>query len=133
VKLNMVWQATPWLSLGVMYNYYSGQPYNRLFRNDLSGAYEDYRAHLGVNPGANLNDPSDDRQLRLPDQQDINAQVRVSLKPLIRQDLKLYANVLNILAIRTTTAVVQNDAFDFGTMTGRFAPFRVRIGLEYRY
>jgi hypothetical protein len=133
VKLNLVYQATGWLSLGVMYNYFSGQPYNRLFRNDQTTNFEDYRARLGTSPGANVNDPNDDRDLRYPDQQDVNAQVRVSLKPLLGQDLKLYANVLNILALRTTTAVVQNDTAEFGTISSRMSPFRVRLGLEYRY
>ena len=133
IKLNLVYQATRWLSLGVMYNYYSGLPYNRLFRNDQNASFEDYRARLGYSPGANINDPSDDRELRYPDQQDVNAQVRVSLQPLIGQDLKLYANILNVFALRTTTGVIQNDTPEFGTTSGRMPPFRVRLGIEYRY
>jgi hypothetical protein len=133
IKLNFVYQATSWLSLGVMYNYYSGLPYNRLYRNDQSATFEDYRARLGQSPGANINDPADDRELRYPDQQDLNTQIRFSLLPLLGQDLKLYANVLNVLALRTTTQVVQNDTPEFGTMSNRMPPFRVRVGLEYRY
>jgi hypothetical protein len=29
--------------------------------------------------------------------------------------------------------VVQNDTADFGTQSGRMAPFRVRLGFNYRY
>jgi hypothetical protein len=133
VKANLVYQAAPWLSLGLMYNYYSGTPYNRLLRNDVSTSYEDYRARIGVNYGINPNDPSDDRALRLPDIQDVSAQVRLNLKPIIHQQLEVYVNVLNALGLRTTTAVVQNDTPDFGSPTTRMPPFRLRVGVNYRY
>jgi hypothetical protein len=133
IKLNLVYAVTPWLSTGVMYNYYSGTPYSHLYRNDQTTNYENYRARIGYNPGTNVNDPTDDRQLRLPDLHDLDAQVRVNLQPLIGQKLELYAVILNTLGLRTTTAVVQNDTPDFGTQTGRLAPFRVRLGLNYRY
>jgi hypothetical protein len=133
IKVNATWQATPWMSLGLMYNYYSGTPYNRLFRNDQTTNYENYRAALGINPGTNLNDPSDDRMLRNADIHDVSAQIRVSLAQLTGQKLELYGNILNVLGLRTTTSVVQNDTADFGTQTGRMAPFRVRLGVNYRY
>jgi hypothetical protein len=133
IKMNATYAATPWMSLGLMYNYYSGTPYDRRFRNDFSTSFENLRAPRGVNPGTNFNDPGDDRPLRLPDQHDIAAQFRVSLAPLIGQKLELYANVLNIFGLRTTTSVQQNDGPDFGTQSGRFAPFRVRLGLNYKY
>ena len=52
------------------------------FRNDETGKYEDYRARVGVNPGTNINDPGDDRALRLPDIQQLNVQLRANLQPL---------------------------------------------------
>src|SRR5205085_3380046 len=113
-KMNFVYQATNWLSLGMMYNYYSGLPYNRYFRNDQTLSYENLRAQTGSNPGNNINDPSDDRILRLPDIHDISGQVRMNLLPFIGQKLEIYANVLNMLRLRTTTAVLQNDTSDFG-------------------
>jgi hypothetical protein len=133
VKTNLVYSATGWLSLGLMYNYYSGTPHSRLYYNDFTKGFSDYRAAIGTNPGANVNDPADDRPLRLPDQHDLSAQVRVSLLPFLGQRLELYANVLNVLGLRTTTSVVQNDTADFGTQSGRMAPFRIRLGLNYRY
>jgi hypothetical protein len=133
IKTNLVYSATAWMSLGVMYNYYSGTPYNRLFYNDQSKGYTDYRSAIGSNPGTNVNDPGDDRPLRLPDMHDLSAQVRVSLLPFIGQKLDVYANVLNVLGLRTTTSVVQNDTAEFNSQSGRMAPFRIRIGLNYRY
>ena len=64
-KASATYAATNWLSLGVRYNFASGFPYNRLFRNDVTGAYENYRAARGMNPGNNLNDPDDDRDAAL--------------------------------------------------------------------
>jgi hypothetical protein len=133
IKMNATYSATPWMSLGLMYNYYSGTPYDRRFRNDFSTNFENLRAARGVNPGTNVNDPGDDRSLRLPDQHDIAAQIRVSLAALLGQKIDLYANVLNVFGLRTTTSVQQNEGPDFGTQSGRFAPFRVRMGINYKY
>ena len=63
-------RSTRWVSAGLRYRYYSGRPYNRLYRNDVTGAFDLYRARVGENPGTNINDPDDDRSLRLPDLQD---------------------------------------------------------------
>ena len=67
---------TRWLSTGFIYDYRSGRPYQRRYRNTITGGYEDYRARVGINPGANINDPLDDRELRLPDVQQVSVQIR---------------------------------------------------------
>jgi hypothetical protein len=133
LKTSAVYQFTNWLSLGVTHRYYSGRPYDRKYRNDVLGNFGDYRARLGTDPGANINDPGDDRQLRLPDQMQLNFQVRANLKSLIGQDLELWTDALNVLALRTTTAVSENDGLNWGGSAGRMEPFRLRVGLRYRY
>jgi hypothetical protein len=122
-----------WLTTGIRYDYHSGFPYNRLFRNDVTGKFDDYRAGLGINPGTNLNDPADDRPLRLPDVQSLNVQVRATLLPFIKQRLDVYVDVLNVLALRTATSVTQNEGPAFGLPGNRSAPFRIRLGLNYKY
>jgi hypothetical protein len=133
VKANLTYRFTPWFSTGVRYSYYSGLPYSRVFRNDQTQQYEDYRARVGVNPGTNLNDPGDDRELRLPDQQSLNAQMAFNFMPLINHDLEAFVDVLNVLGLRTTTTVAENDGQDFGISRGREPPFRFRLGLRYKY
>ena len=133
VKANLQFLATNWLSFGVRYSYISGFPYSRLFRNDETGSFENYRAQIGVNPGSNLNDPADDRALRLPERQELNTQVRVSLLPLIGQRLDFYVDILNVLGLRTPTSVAQNDGQDFGVERGWLEPLRVRLGVNFRY
>jgi hypothetical protein len=133
LKLTMQYQLTPWASMGLRYSYLSGQPYNRLYFNAETNNFELYRARVGANAGTNVNDPGDDRTLRLPDRQDFNAQLRVSLLPFIGQRLDFYVDVLNILGLRTATAVGQNDGQDFGVERTWMDPFRVRLGLNYRY
>jgi Carboxypeptidase regulatory-like domain len=133
VHLTMQYQITPWLTTGVRYLYYSGLPYNRFFRNDVSGNFDNLRAMTGINPGTNINDPNDDRALRLPDIQDLNAQIRINWAPLIHQRLETFVDVLNILALRTTTSYGVNDGTDFGVARNRMAPLRMRFGLQYRY
>jgi hypothetical protein len=133
VHLTLSYEATRWLSFGARYLYYSGLTYNRLFRNDETTAFENLRARTGLNPGTNINDPGDDRELRLPDIHDMNVQARVNWLPLTGQRLETFVDVLNVLAVRTTTAVAQNDGQDFGTLRSRMTPFRIRLGLMYRY
>ena len=60
-------------------------------------------------------------------------QVRVNLLPLIGQKLDFYVDALNILNLRTATAYGQNDGQNFGAETGWMAPFRMRLGLNYKY
>jgi hypothetical protein len=133
LKASLQYSATNWLSFGARYQFTSGFPYNRLFQNTVTNGYENYRAQYGINPGGNVNDPGDDRPLRTPDRQEVNLQVRVSLLPLTGQRLDFYVDALNILGLRTPTSYGQNDGTTFGTETGWMAPFRMRLGLNYRY
>ena len=133
IKTSATYQIAPWLSTGFRYRYYSGRPYNRLYRNGVTGNFDLYRARVGVSPGTNINDPNDDRELRLPDLQDVNVQLRVNLLPLIGQRLDLYVDILNVLNLRTTTQVGQEDGRDFDVLRARMEPFRIRLGVNYRY
>ncbi len=133
IKAMAVLQATQWLMFGVRYSYYSGLPYSRLYRNVETGNFEDYRATRGTNPGSNINDPGDDRALRLPDMQDLGLQSRINLRPLIGQRIEFFVDLLNILALRTTTGVEQTDIPTFGQVTSRLEPFRARVGFNFKY
>jgi hypothetical protein len=133
LKLTLQYQLTSWASMGLRYYYTSGQPYNRLYFNRETDGFNLYRARVGVSPGNNVNDPADDRELRLPDRQDFNAQVRVNLLPFIGHRLDLYVDVLNVLGLRTATQIGQNDGQDFGVERAWTDPFRIRLGLNYRY
>ena len=124
---------TPWLSTGFRYRYYSGTPYNRLFQNTVTNKWENYRARTGTNPGNDLNDPADDRELRLPDQQDMNVQIRANLFPLMGQKLDFYIDILNVLGLRTVTTYGAEDQRNFGAITARTDPFRIRLGVNYKY
>jgi hypothetical protein len=88
---------------------------------------------VGINPGTNINDPSDDRALRLPDLQTLNVQFAFNLLPVLDHNLEAYVDVLNVLGMRTVTEVAENDGQDFGVQRGRLEPFRVRLGFRYKY
>jgi hypothetical protein len=133
IKMTLSYQATPWLSFGGRIKYLSGQPYSRLFFNPVTSTWDLYRAPLGINPGTNINDPGDDRPLRTPDVEDVNVQVRFNLFPLIGHKVDVYVDVLNALALRTATSFGQQDARDFGVENGWLPPFRIRLGVNYRY
>ncbi len=133
VRASMTYQATKWLSPGVTYSYTSGRPYNRRFRNDVTGLFADYRSRVGYDTGGNINDPGDDRALRLPDIQRLNLQLRVNLKPLTGQAFEAYIDAINVLALRTTTAVTTNDGPLFGQTSARTPSTRLRLGMRYRF
>jgi hypothetical protein len=133
IKASMQFSATKWLSFGARYNFSSGFPYTRLFRNEVTGSYENYRATTGINPGNNVNDPGDDRPLRMPDRQEVNLQVRLSLLPIIGQKLDFYVDALNILNLRTPTNFGRNDGSNFNQETSWMAPFRMRLGMNYKF
>ncbi len=133
IKANFSYRFAPWLSTTVRYSYYSGTPYNHRYRNDTTGGYDNQRARVGTNPGANVNDPNDDRELRLPDVQSLNAQIALNFQPLIGQNLETFVDWLNVLGLRTTTSVEENDGPQWGIQRGRMSPMRIRFGLRYRY
>ena len=133
VKASVSYQATQWLSLGTRTTYTSGQVYNRYFRNDETASYDRLAATTGINPSTNINDPSDDRALRLPDQLEVNLQTRLSLLPLVGKRIDFYVDVLNIFGLRTVTSVGTNDGVDAGIERSWMDPFRVRLGFNFRY
>jgi len=133
VRASFTWQATRWLTTGFLYNYRTGRTYQRKFRNEVENGFTDHRARIATDPGANINDPGDDRALRLPDVQDMSVQLRANLKPLTGIDLETFADILNVLALRTPTSVQQNDGPEWGQTTVRMEPMRMRVGFRYRY
>ena len=132
VRGSATYQATRWLALGTTYSFSSGSPYSRVFRNQVTGRFEDYRAPVGINPGANVNDPGDDRELRLPDVQRLNLKLLVNFRPLFGVGVESFVDFLNVLNLRTTTAVVTEEGPSFGTVRTRANPMLLRVGLRYR-
>jgi hypothetical protein len=133
IRSTASYQWTKWLTTGALYDYKAGRPMQRRFYNTTSLEYDTYRARVGVNPGTNLNDPADDREMRLPDIQQFSMQIRINWLPLTGINLDTYADVMNALALRTTTAVFENDGPLWGQPSDRLRPFRLRIGLNYKW
>jgi hypothetical protein len=133
IKLNMSYMFTRWLSSAVRYNYYSGLPYNQLYRNEVLGTFEDYRARQGSSVGTNVNDPGDDRPLRLPDFHSLNAAFVFNLLPLIGHRVEINVDFLNILNQRIVKEVSENAYSDFGVARAWEPPMRMRFGLGYKY
>jgi hypothetical protein len=133
IRSSFAYQWNAWFSSGLTWSYTSGRPYSRKFRNDVDGGFNDYRSRVGEDPGANINDPGDDRAIRRPDITEVNVQLRTNLKPLTGWDSELYLDVLNVLAQRTPTRFRENDGPTWGTWDQRTNPFRVRLGFAFKY
>jgi len=127
----VTYDTTNYLSLGVIFNFLSGAPYNHYYYDREYATFNALRTKRGYDTRNTLN-LDDDIPLRLPDIFSLNLQVRVSLLPIIKQRLEFYADVRNVLGLRTTTSVVQTDQF-FGRQVGRLDPTHVRLGLQYRF
>jgi hypothetical protein len=115
-------------SVGTTATVESGAPISRIFGTGPS-SFRDPR-EAGINPGTNLNDPTDDRPSRRPAVTRLNLQLRVHTKRLVGLDFHLYADVINLLddhesAIEDPTSFIPLRAASQGRWT--------RIGLEYRY
>jgi hypothetical protein len=133
IRLTSTYQWTNWLSSGFLYDYRSGRPYSRIYYNSTLATPADYRAPVGINPGGNVNDPNDDRELRLPDLQEFGVQFRANLEPLTGLGFETYVDVMNVLALRTTTTVIQNEGPAWGSQELRQKPFRMRIGARFKF
>jgi hypothetical protein len=59
--------------------------------------------------------------------------VRLALLPLTGHQLDLYVDALNILNLRTPTDYGENDGQNFGVETDWMDPFRIRLGMNYRF
>ncbi len=85
----------PWISGGLGYRYISGVPFQRRFRADVESGFIDYRGRVGVNPGGNINDPTDDRSPRGPALSVFDLQLRGKVDArIVRFDV--YADILNM-------------------------------------
>jgi hypothetical protein len=132
VRAQATYEATTYLSIGVIYSFLSGGPYNRFFYDPTYASYQDFRATRGYDPRGNLN-PDDDTPLRLPDISKLDVQARFSLLRWVHQPLDIFADVQNILGLRTTTSVFERDGSFWGRPIGRLPPTSARIGIQYKY
>jgi hypothetical protein len=121
-----------WLTFGVNYQFRTGGPYNHIFFDTVYSRYSRYEAQRGYDSRGNTN-PNDDLELRLPDISLLNFQVRASLERIIKHKLEIWADALNLLALRTITSYIQTDGPNFGRPSSRLQPTQVRLGLRYRF
>ncbi|TNF27454.1 MAG: TonB-dependent receptor [Deltaproteobacteria bacterium] len=119
------------LQLGVSGTYQTGGAYSHYYLNDWDGDYTNRRAPRGYDPGDDINDPSDDRELRLPDYVNFDIRAAWDLEPLTGVKLELIAQIFNLLNASTVTAVETSDT-GFGTPVNYQRPFQASLGLRYR-
>jgi hypothetical protein len=128
----LTYAVRTWASVGLSYDFITGSPYNHYFYDPLFQEFRDFRARRGYDWAGTAN-PDDDIALRLPDLSILNLQVRISLRPLIKQELEVFADVFNVLALRTTTSVIESDGPFWGQQLSRLQPLSARLGLHYRF
>jgi len=138
IKVLTSYQVTPSWNLGVTFEYGTGTPYSKFFFNDLYNDWRDLRSPRGTDPGRDENDPDDDVEARLPDLTEINVKAVYNLKRLTGHNLEAIAEIFNLLNTSTVTEVEQRDLGEdapvqYGDAIDRQDPFRLRVGLRYRY
>lgn len=117
--------------------YQSGRPESKFFLNDFYGDFLDRRAARGFDP-KDLADPTDDVEVRLPDQFFVNTRLAWRLKELTTQDIWLVADVVNVLNSRPTTAIETRDLpagspTTFGQALSKGNPTNVTLALRYMF
>ena len=127
------------LTIGSTFSGASGTPYSRLYYNAYLNGYFDRRAARGIDPGE-LNDPDDDRELRTDTIVTWNLFAGYDLSSWTGIDrLMLELQIDNALmrtgAIKVEERnVVATDAGGgFGAALVRQEPFRVQLGVSFRY
>lgn len=122
------------LSVGVTGQYTTGGPYSSLYLNDYDGDYTNRRAPRGKNTGDDINDPSDDRQNRLPDLLTFNLRASFNFKPLTGVDIEVIGEIFNLLNAGAVTSVDNRvtEENGFGDTLNYQTPFSANIGLRYR-
>jgi hypothetical protein len=133
IRGSATWQVTNYLSLGTTFSISSGNPYTKVYRNSVTGKFEDQRANTGLNPGLNPNDPGDDRELVLPDQYRLNLKIVVNFRPLTGQNIEAYTDILNLLNTRPVTAVVVEEGPNFGQPRTLATAMLLRLGARYKF
>ncbi len=132
LRVQGTYQATPWLSAGVVYRFESGPPYNRFYFDPVYERYTRLQAQRGKDSNSNLN-PDDDTPLRLPDSSTFDLQIAANLEPLIKQRVRVWVDAINLLALRTPLAVLQNDGPFWGRPAAYRPPLRIVFGARYLY
>lgn len=134
IRSQFTYQFNAWFSSGFIYNYTSGTPVQLVYWNQVNNGFTDFRARRGYHPGLNINDAIDDREYRLPDIQEMGIQLRANLRPVTRFDAEFYADILNLLALRTTTGIrTQSTDPGVGLFASRMQPMRLRLGFRFKY
>jgi hypothetical protein len=132
VRAQLTYQLRPWVSLGAVYQFVSGGPYNRYFLDPVYQSFTAFHTNRGYDTRGTLN-PDDDTPLRLPDISRLNIQARFALRSLIKQPLEAFIDVFNILSLRTPTSLIENDGPFWGRPSSRLGPTTARVGLQYRF
>jgi hypothetical protein len=132
LRAQVTYDITSYLSAGVIYGFLSGGPYNHYYYDPAYGSFNALKTRRGYDTRNTLS-LDDDVPLRLPDISSLNLQVRFSMLPFIKQRLEFYADFRNLLALRTTTSVIQSDGPFWGRASARLPPMNVRLGVEYRF
>jgi hypothetical protein len=132
VKFQGQYQFLPWLGAGVVYDFVTGPPYNRFTFDPTYGDFNAFQTRRGHDTRGSL-DPDDDTPLRLPDLSILSLQLRANLRPLIKQNISLWFDVENILALRTHLSVIEDDGPFWGRPTRRLPPTAARLGMQFRF
>lgn len=136
VKFYTSHQLTRSWNLGVTYTYSTGAPYSKKFFNNVYSDFTDLRSARGTDPG-DVNDPEDDVESRYPDLTEIHVKAVYNLKRVTGHNIDAIGEVFNLLNTNTVTRVeernLEEGPVQYGDAIDRQDPFRLRVGLRYRY
>jgi hypothetical protein len=118
-------------------SYQSGAPDSKFFLNHFYNDFNDRRAPRGFDP-KNVNDPTDDVELRFPDHFFVSARVAWRLKELTTQDIWLIADVSNLFDSRPPISIEDRDLppgspTQFGQVLAKGGPTAVQLALRYMF
>lgn len=125
------------LSISATFRVATGEPYDRLYLNNLYNSYYDRRAPRGQDPRS-LSNTDDDVELRYPTRSTLGLLLLYELKELFGVDATMSCSIENALNSRRATAYEERQLgpaapTQFGDIIDRQDPLRVMFGMRFRY
>jgi hypothetical protein len=121
------------LDIAARFQYRTGAFQWKRFQLPEDSSFSLYRSPRGSDTGTRNNDPLTWAEFKLPDQLQLDIEVRYSLYKLTRQRFDIMLMLFNALNTQVITSVDTNNGPTFGNVRGRLDNFFAQLGLRYRY
>jgi hypothetical protein len=121
------------LDIAVRFQFLTGAPQWKVFQSPEDLSFNLYRSPRGTDTGTRNNDPLTWAEFKLPDQFNMDLELRYSLEKLTRQRIDIMFLAFNILNNAIPNRIDARAGTNYGFITGRLENFLAEFIIRYRY